>query len=75
MNCSLQFHFFFLLANNFTYEMTMQDWMTIVVACGPPAPSIGAAVLLLLPLLVILHHVQQIDVSTNQPETGMTLLM
>ena len=41
----------------------------------PPAPSIGAAVLLLLPLLVILHHVQQIDVSTNQPETGMTLLM
>ena len=55
--------------------MTMQDWMTIVVACGPPAPSIGAAVLLLLPLLVILHHVQQIDVSTNQPETGMTLLM
>ena len=41
----------------------------------PPASSIGAAVLLLLPLLVILGHVQQIDVSTNQPETGMTLLM
>ena len=41
----------------------------------PPASSIGAAVLLLLPLLVILGHVQQIDVSTNQPETGMSLLM
>ena len=35
----------------------------------PPASSIGAAALFLLPLLVILGHVQQIDVSTNQPET------
>ena len=35
----------------------------------PLASSIGAVLLLLLPLLVILHHVQQIDVSTNQPET------
>ena len=41
----------------------------------PLASSIGAVLLLLLPLLFILHHVQQIDVSTNQPETGMTLLM
>ena len=41
----------------------------------PPASSIGVAVLLLLPLLVILGHVQQVNVSTNQPETGMTLLM
>ena len=41
----------------------------------PLASSIGAVLLLLLPLLVILHHVQQIDVSTNQPETGMSLLM
>ena len=28
-------------------------------------PSIGAAVLLQLPLLVILGHIQRIDVSTN----------
>ena len=41
----------------------------------PLASSIGAVLLLLLPLLVILHHVQQTDVSTNQSETGMTLLM
>ena len=39
------------------------------------ASSDGDAVLLLLPLLVILGHVQQVDVSTNQPETAMTLLM
>ena len=41
----------------------------------PPASSVGAAVLLLLHLLVILGDSLQLDVSTNQPETGMTLLI
>ena len=59
--------------------------MTIVIACGrcrdshqatpPPASSVGAAVLLLLPLLVILGDVLHLDISTNQSETGMTLLI
>ena len=69
-NCSLQFHLWH------DYAWPDNDCGHMLTSLKiPPASSIGAAVLLLLPLLVILGHVQQVDVSTNQPETAMTLLM
>ena len=66
-NCSLQFH----LRNDNAWPDENSGYMLTSLKI----PSIGAAVLLQLPLLVILGHIQQIDVSTNQPETRMTLLM
>ena len=66
-NCSLQFH----LRNDNAWPDENSGYMLTSLKI----PSIGAAVLLQLPLLVILGHIQQIDVSTNQPETEMTLLM
>ena len=70
------------VVNNLTFEMIMHahcaddnsgHMLTSLKILS--ASSDGDAVLLLLPLLVILGHVQQVDVSTNQPETAMTLLM
>ena len=77
-NCSLQFHFW---NENAWPDLVMTKVITCWLcqdshqAAPPPASSVGVAVLLLLSLLVILGHVQQVNVSTNQPETGMTLLM